>query len=263
VVTTLDIVAVTHHGLVRARNEDTVAVAGFLSGAFEGAPIRLSVDLDAPPLGLDVPSAPPRPVSMLVADGLGGHVEGFRASRLAAAMLVDQTTDMRDEETIIAALREANRAIFVEAAHNPDWFGMGTTIVGLVFHDGGAYCFNVGDSRCYHLVDGVLIQLSVDDSPALDPSLGRRFTTIVTQTLGGTRSEIEIDPHVLHRPVQPGDTFLLCSDGLTDYADLDRIEEELAGAPDDPIATAGALVRLALEGGGKDNISVILVTVGP
>jgi serine/threonine protein phosphatase PrpC len=248
-VTRVDVVAVTHRGLVRGRNEDTLAVAGFLSGAFENEPVKLEVNTE-------------QPVSFLVADGLGGHVEGFRASRLVAGLLSDATTEMRDEESIVAAVRGASDAVFTEMAHNPDWYGMGTTVVGLVLDGDRAFCLNVGDSRCYRVHDdGELEQLSIDDSPPLDPSSGRRFTTIVTQTLGGTRQESTIHPHVSVHRVVPGDRFLLCSDGLTDYSEPEALPAALADPNADPIDTANALLHAAFEGGGKDNVSIVLLKV--
>jgi PPM family protein phosphatase len=248
-VTRVDVVAVTHRGLVRGRNEDTLAVAGFLSGAFENEPLRLEVNTD-------------RPVSFLVADGLGGHVEGFRASRLAAALLSDATPELHDEEAIVAAVRGASDAVFAEMGHNPDWYGMGTTVVGLVLDGDRAFCLNVGDSRCYRVGDdGSLEQLSIDDSPPLDPASGRRFTTIVTQTLGGTRQESVIHPHVSVHRVVPGDRFLLCSDGLTDYSEPEALPAALANPHSDPVDSVNALLHAAFEGGGKDNVSIILMKV--
>jgi serine/threonine protein phosphatase PrpC len=242
----LEVVAVTHRGRVRPRNEDTVAVAGFQSGAREGQPVRITVDAV-------------RPVALLVSDGLGGHPEGGRASRLAAATVADQGPSLHDVDAVVAAVASANDAVYDEMAQTPAWSRMGATIVALVLTDGQAICVNVGDSRCFLLRGGDLVQLSRDDSPA--PAAGETaVATIVTQTLGGRAHRTRVEPHVHHTEVRPGDRFLLCSDGLTNEVPADRIERELVEAADD-LAAVEALLRGALDAGGRDNISIVLATV--
>jgi PPM family protein phosphatase len=104
------------------------------------------------------------------------------------------------------------------------------------------------------------VQLSTDDSPPPlleDPS---GPVAVVTQTLGGTPEPVAISPHVHSMKVAPGDRFLLCSDGLTDCVPLDDIEQRLAGAGDD-LVQVRALLDAAMNAGGPDNISIVLITV--
>jgi serine/threonine protein phosphatase PrpC len=245
--TRVDVVAVTHRGRERRHNEDTVAVAGYQSGVLEGRPVRFAVDTLLP-------------VTCLVADGLGGHAEGGRASRLAAAVIGDAAPGLRDSEAVVRAVRAANDAVYEEMAYTPRWSAMGATVVVLVLVDGSAICVNVGDSRCFLQRAGSLVQLSADDSPA--PAAGETAEpAVVTQTLGGWPAPAAVEPHVHRTPVEPGDQFLLCSDGLTDMVPLDRIEKEMAAAPDE-VAGVEALLRAALDAGGRDNISIVLATVG-
>lgn len=238
----VDVAAVTHRGRVRDHNEDTIAVGGFLSGAVEGEPTRLTL-------------ATARPVTCLVADGLGGHAEGARASRLAASVIVDASPAFHDAEAIVAAVGSADDAVRAEAALCPQWTNMGTTVVVLTLNDGEATCVNVGDSRCYLIRDGVLVQLSSDDSP-IPAGAGGTRSRLVTQSLGaGT-----VRPHVHTLKAVAGDRFLLCSDGMTDYVPLDDVEERL-GAADDAVESLRGLLRAALDGGGGDNVSALLVTI--
>lgn len=239
----IDAVAVTHRGRVRRGNEDTVAVAGFLSAAEQGEPVRVTVSST-------------RPFTGLVADGMGGHAEGGRASRLAAKVITDASPAFRDPDTVVAAVRDANTAIHTEAKVAGEWAGMGTTVVVLTVAAGTATCVNVGDSRCYLMRDENLVQLSTDDAP---PPVGLK-TGVVTQTLGGTVDERPVQPHVHQVAVRAGDRFLLCSDGLTDVVTVDEIEAGLNCAAD-AVDTVRDLLRRALDAGGPDNISVLLLTI--
>jgi len=241
------VAAVTHRGRVREHNEDAVAAAGFVSAAVEGEPVQLTVSST-------------RPVTCLVADGMGGHAEGGRASRLAARLIADASPAFGDSDAIVAAVQATNTALHAEAACSPGWSGMGTTVVILTLTGDTATCVNVGDSRCYLMRDGVLVQLSSDDSPVPVGSTPAAKTGVVTQTLGGTAVETVVHPHVHQVQVVQGDRFLLCSDGVTDYLPLDEVEDGLAAGAE-PVETVRDLLRRTLDAGGGDNISALLVTI--
>jgi PPM family protein phosphatase len=248
-VTSLDVVGMTHRGLARDHNEDTIAIGGYVSSSWEGEPVRLRVDSD-------------RPVPCLVADGLGGHAEGGRASRLVAAFLSDAWARYGDPDSLTKAVHEANDALYAEMCLSPLWTGMGTTLAGAVFAGGQAICLNVGDSRCFRLAeDATLVAVSVDDSPLAVPGAqADGVVTVVTQTLGGDGVPSAVEPHVYTGATKSGDRFLLCSDGLTDYVPLDAVEERLR-AHDDPVSAVRATVGAALRESAPDNVSVVLVTV--
>jgi len=200
-----------------------------------------------------------RPVACLVADGLGGHAQGDRASRLTAATITDAASTFHDAGAVVEAVHAANDAVYEEMAHAGPWSGMGSTVVVLVIAGGDVICVNVGDSRCFLLRDDALVQLSSDDSPM--PSVGSAAaTTVVTQTLGGRHARAAVAPHVYRTAVCPGDRFLLCSDGLTDVVPVDRIEAELVKAADGTAAVE-ALLRAALDAGGPDNISILVAAL--
>ena len=139
--------------------------------------------------------------------------------------------------------------------------GLGTTVAGRALGGGKVVVFNVGDSRVYRIRAGGLEQLSTDDTPGpkLDDGRTAAVTTpLVTQALGGSAGYEEIVPHVLEEPLEAGARYLACTDGLTDLVAADEILR-LIGEDDTEAATA--LFRAAMDRGGRDNISLVLVRV--
>jgi serine/threonine protein phosphatase PrpC len=134
---------------------------------------------------------------------------------------------------------------------------MGTTVAGAVVKPGSLLVFNVGDSRVLASCDDGLRQVSVDDSPPLEP--GRRTTSLVTQCLGGTRTYRAIQPHVTAEPLSPGARYLICTDGLTDPLPNEEINEVMR-EPNDGRA-AFELWKAAIAAGGPDNITLALVRI--
>ncbi len=205
-----------------------------------------------------------------VADGMGGHQGGEVASAMAVDIAGERATDP-DLETLKSAVREANRAIFEKAGGDRDLHGMGTTFVAVQLvegPDGDEIAWvNVGDSRLYLLRDDRLIQLSDDHSLVEDLVRDGQLThdeaathprrNIVTRALG-----IDLDVDVDGNTVQPftGDRYLLCSDGLSDEVTSDQMASVLRRLAD-PDEASAELVRLANEGGGRDNITVLIVDV--
>jgi len=146
----------------------------------------------------------------------------------------------------------------------------GATLITLLLADGEAYAANIGDSRCYLYRDGCLSRLSEDHTAVqrlialgiIEPAEAKTHPERhrLTQHLGIFPDELIIQPHTVQLPVRPGDRFLLCSDGLTDMLeeeDLSALLRSQTAAP----ACAAALYQLAMQRGGKDNISVLLVGI--
>jgi protein phosphatase len=162
----------------------------------------------------------------------------------------------------------ANRAIFNAANSNPQYAGMGTTLVVALFRDNRLLVGHVGDSRAYRLRGGRLQQITRDHS-LLQEQIDAGLITpeqaafsanknLVTRAVG-VEDTVLLETH--QHDVQPGDVYLLCSDGLSDMLDDDTIAQILqAQAPLD--AACKALIEAANDAGGKDNISVILVRTG-
>jgi protein phosphatase len=219
----------------------------------------------------------------ILADGMGGYAAGEVASRMAVDEIFDelasalphlQASPAADDdrsglhEDMRFAARRANASILGAARREPDYEGMGSTLVIAVLMGDVMTIAHLGDSRAYRFRAGELEQLTrdhcwVDEQIAIgaltvDALLDTRYRNIVTRALG-IEDEIELEVH--DHEALPGDVFLLCSDGLTDMLDDAKIAAHLAA--ERPLGEiASALVDAANEAGGRDNVSALLVQVG-
>ena len=209
----------------------------------------------------------------VVADGMGGHRGGEVASAVATTEVIDGFTGP-DRASLVRAVRQANRAVLERAAFDPDLAGMGTTLCALAVVDGSGgqggpdalAVVNIGDSRVYRLDLDELVRVSDDHSLVADLVRAGELTSeeaavhpqrnILTRALG-----IEVDPTIDSWEFPPacGDRFLLCSDGLFNELDDDRIAELLGDGPVQEVA--GRLVSEAVAAGGHDNVTVLVVEV--
>lgn len=230
--------ALTHSGCVRPYNEDAL--------------------LDRPDLGLWV-----------VADGMGGHTDGALASgRIVDALHeIDPPTDaagfmrsVRDGLAgVDAELRERARAIAPDTV-------IASTVVVLLAFDAHYACVWAGDSRIYLMRRGEFRQLTTDHSRVQEmvdrgllgeaEALHHPYANIVTRAIGGGGP---LDLDTVQDRLEPGDLFLLCSDGLTKMLSKDEIAAGLSGAA--PAAAASALVDLSVQRGASDNVTVVVVQV--
>lgn len=202
-----------------------------------------------------------------VADGMGGHQGGEQAAAITIDIMSGLTGAL-SKDRLVDTVRAANQAVFNES-ERPELRGMGTTIVAAALHADEARItlINVGDSRGYRLRDGELEQMTVDHSLVEELVRQGRITeedalthpqrNIVTRALG-LANEIEID--VFDLDARHGDRLLLCSDGLFNEVEDEVIAERLRTISE-PEALADVLIQLACEGGGRDNISVVLLDV--
>ena len=205
-----------------------------------------------------------------VADGMGGHTAGDVASRIVVDCLqpLRDRQDLRPED-LRAELAHANREILDHSQASPQLRGMGTTVtgIGLVSFAGTDHwvVFNVGDSRVYRYVGGVLVQLTVDHSEVEEMVGAGRLSSaearlhprrnVVTRALGtdpGPEADLRVVPPIV------GERFVLCSDGLNSEIDDGQIAEVLRHQRNATEA-ADALVQAALDAGGRDNVTVIVV----
>lgn len=200
-----------------------------------------------------------------VADGMGGHAAGDVAAEAVVTALRALTEAPRaiDATAIEAVLAYTGRRLHARTAGGAARMS-GSTVVALHLQGSAGTLLWAGDSRAYRLRDGMLARLSHDhslvqeliDAGALTPEMAERHPKahVVTRALGAA-SDIEIDIRAVD--VQPGDRYLLCSDGLSGAGDPD-----LAGLARHPIETiADALLDRALADGGKDNISLVLIEI--
>jgi protein phosphatase len=212
----------------------------------------------------------------VLADGMGGYNAGEVASSMATSFIhselgrwlreaSSQATDAEVRRAMDICVDNANRAIFNAAHANPQYAGMGTTLVVACFREDRVLVGHVGDSRCYRLRAGRLQQITRDhsllqeqiDAGLITPEQAAFSSNknLVTRAVG-VEDGVQLEAH-LH-DVQPGDLFLMCSDGLSDMLDDGTIAQLLL-ANDLLEPCAQALVTAANDAGGKDNISVILV----
>ncbi len=249
----LEIASATHTGMVRSHNEDAIAADGGV--------------------GLAV-----------LADGMGGYNAGEVASGIAVALI---TSEMRQaipktnlhalsqEEGDLQAVRmlkgvvtKTNTSIFESANSQPQYAGMGTTLVVALFRDNRVSVAHIGDSRLYRMRNERLDQVTRDhsllqeqiDSGMLSKEAARRSQNknLVTRALG---IEPEVEPEIHTYDAQPGDIYLLCSDGLNDMVEDEDIELTLNAMGSNLPLAANQLVQMANDNGGRDNISVILVKI--
>lgn len=202
-----------------------------------------------------------------VADGMGGEKYGNLAAEIAAKAIAKHADQLIDEEILNQAVQTANDSIVEEQTRGPEYSHMGTTLSGVFIQGEGLITFHVGDSRVYRFRDGLLRQLTRDQSQVqqlidfgqITPEQARNHPerNVILQALG-ERNKIEPEIIRYDGSFFAEDILLLCSDGLTDMLDLSIIEEVLK--EEDTLETkCRCLVDLANEYGGHDNISVILI----
>lgn len=227
--------AATHRGRVRANNEDSYSPEASGRG--------------------------PGPVTVMVADGMGGAVGGEIASKTA----VENASTGRGDPAERVAM--ANQAVVKRTLNNPSLAGMGTTLTLIEFGGNGvARLAHVGDSRAYLWRDGEITQITDDHTVVAEHIAAGRISehdaashpqrSMLTRVLGMT-PDLEID--AIDFEVELGDRFLICSDGLTNMVDDHRITEIIrAGTPEEVVWT---LIEEANRAGGQDNVTVVVVDV--
>jgi protein phosphatase len=212
--------------------------------------------------------------AVVVADGMGGHRAGDVASELAVGSLSESLqawpmglTAEEGAARLKEIIRKANKVVYDTALLNEQYHNMGTTVVAAVLGRGGGWIGHVGDSRIYRLRNGEL-ELLTDDhtvinelskSGQLSPEEAARHPLrhAITRSVGTDR---DVSPDVRAIDWLPGDRLLLCSDGLSGLVDADALRDALSrrtGVTLDEVAQQ--LVDMALDAGGDDNVTVVLV----
>jgi len=209
------------------------------------------------------------PPLFAVADGMGGAQAGEVASALAAGALEESGANGGGERRVSELIQEANRRVHDRATTDASTAGMGTTITAaLVEADGRVVFGHVGDSRAYLLRNGTLEQLTNDHT--LVAELVRRGElspgeaqvhpqrSVITRALG---TDPDVDVDTFEVDAQPGDIYLICSDGLSSMVSSSDLEEILRKNRADLEAASRALIQAANRGGGEDNITAVLFAV--
>jgi serine/threonine protein phosphatase PrpC len=264
----LDVYGLTHKGKLRPENQDH-----FLVGSLRG---RLNVRLSSLPDTERLPVEEERVASyMMVADGVGGGRSGEEASRTALEQVAQFITEGagcyfragESERDFVTALEQAakswHNAVRERAASDPDTVGMATTLTLFIGVWPWSYLVQVGDSRYYEYANGVLTQISRDQTVAqalVDQgimsktlSLQSPLSNVLASSIGGPQTA----PVITRIPNSWETIHLLCSDGLTKHVPDERIAERL-GAMESARQVCEALLQDALDGGGTDNITILV-----
>jgi serine/threonine protein phosphatase PrpC len=204
-----------------------------------------------------------------VADGMGGAQAGEVASRLAATALAEFDAGGSGEERIVKLVQEANRRVHTASTEDSARAGMGTTMTAALVADDTVTIGHVGDSRAYRLRDGELEQLTEDHTLVAELMRSGKLSaeearihpqrSVITRALG---ADPDVDVDVFTLETQPGDVFLLCSDGLSSMVEDDDIRASLEAHLDDLDAAVDELIQKALIGGGEDNVTVVVFAIG-
>lgn len=211
----------------------------------------------------------------VVADGMGGHAAGEVASAIASKWIGDRLCDAckemdlaEIEDRFRTAFVEAGREILRQATENTAQLGMGTTATVLLLRPQGRYVIgHIGDSRAYHVRNGIMTQVTRDhswvqeqvDRGMITPEQARNHpqSNIITRALG---TEAYPTPDLYDGPIQGGDIFLLASDGLTDMLEEEHILR-IVQREEDPERCVSKLVQEANLAGGMDNISALVARI--
>ena len=250
----VDFAVRSHSGLVRIHNEDDFLIA-------------------------------PEHNVFVVADGMGGHAAGMVASGECVRVILDylsggKTTQTSLNNQVISdhgssqearnfarSLRIANREIFMASNRKRALSGMGTTAVGVRIHRENAIIVNIGDSRCYLLREGTLQQISKDHSLSNfllehgrenEARMARLTLSNVIMRALGLENDVEVD--VFEEKLEDNDTFMICSDGLSDLVSDKKIKN-IMHMPISLETQVDQLIEAALEEGGRDNITVLILQV--
>jgi protein phosphatase len=220
----------------------------------------------------------------VLADGMGGYNAGEVASGMATSLISDglqESWDMRavsrlgrddakalSEKLTREQIARANSAIYTTSQNNPECAGMGTTLVVTLFYDNFLTVAHIGDSRLYRLRGESMEQVTRDhsllqeqlDSGLITPEEAKlsQNKNLVTRALG---IDPTVEPEVHVYETQPDDTYLLCSDGLSDMVEDEEIRLTLITLKTNPNLTVQQLVQAANDNGGRDNISAMLIRI--
>jgi len=209
-------------------------------------------------------------VLFAVADGLGGHEAGEVASRMAIDLLEEHLPYFRSNpaDKLRETFTRINTAIHQRSMSDENCKGMGTTLTALLIQDGTAYIGHVGDSRAYLVRDNVIYQLTEDHS-VVDELVRLGLLTkgeakthpqrhLLTRAIG-TLPEVDIE--IVNSKIEPGDRFILCTDGLSEAIEDSGILDVVTSNQTPP-QVVDELINLANRNGGHDNVTVIAVFVG-
>lgn len=243
---TVRIRSVSHTGLKRKNNEDMILIGDQLlrNGEYES----------------EIAVSETSPVVFAVADGMGGHKSGDLASQYVAEGMRESVkrigkgkTNNEVKEYFENEISLLHTKLMEKSESDPGLRSMGSTLVSIVFYENRIFLINAGDSRCYRFRNGILRQFSNDHSLSAITGIERKSSKALINSVGGGKS-VFIDFIDVTPSFTDGDTIVLCSDGLHDMVEDDAIEKTLTESE-----VCEPLLQAALDAGGADNISIILL----
>jgi serine/threonine protein phosphatase PrpC len=241
--------AISDKGLIREKNEDCFNV---------------------------ITGQPDIPMTFIIADGMGGHNSGDVASKMAVDFVSNFIMDYPERfsidedigQAIVEAMDMANKEIYLFSLKNKSNAGMGTTLIVAIFLKERLYIGHVGDSRVYLIRNGYIKRMTVDHSYIEElvrmGTLTRKEAemhpgrNVITRALG-CGEELQIDTYCFQ--IEDNDSYIICTDGLTNMLSENEIKEIVENSKD-PQHACDQLVRKANENGGEDNITVIVIKTG-
>jgi protein phosphatase len=245
----MNITASSRVGCVRSNNEDMILVSELL---IRNGKMSRQVDSNDSDRYI-----------IALADGMGGHSCGEVASAETLGNLKYYYSDLPKglspgdfNEAMNEWLISINYILEAKGVDDASCRGMGTTLVALAYYEKRFFWINCGDSRLYRLHDNKLQQMTTDHSLSNLMGVAEKHSPLITNCIGGGCKSSYIDLVECTKMVEPGDAFMLCSDGLTDMVDDQEIERLMVKGFD-----ADALCQAAEDAGGRDNVSVILIRV--
>ena len=206
----------------------------------------------------------------VLADGMGGHLGGEMASAMTVNMMLESITAKAIKNSTVSrlmhkAIMQANKSVYDSSKTNPQYRGMGTTVVALMFYDNHFTVAHVGDSRLYRLRNNQLEQITRDHSfvqeqidlglHTAEQARNSPHKNLITRAIG-IDDDVQVD--IQEDIAMPDDIYLLCSDGVNDMLEDKLIEKILIDHSCDLENASSEIIRLANEHGGKDNISALL-----
>lgn len=241
----IEVAAATNIGQVRRRNEDSFGYSG--SSVVQGDDVTRR-------------SATERlPFLAAVADGLGGYPCGDVASRIVIASLLQASPATPGQ--LLDSLVRAHERVLGHAATSPECDRLGSTVAAVLALEDRIVVANVGDTRCYAIEEnGPMTQLSIDDVPLGEVGLPGLTRPGVTASIGGFTSNRGLTPHLVEVPHGAVWRVLLCSDGLSSYAETTAISDAIR-LPDLGVACESLMARTR-DSGGQDNATALLLEIG-
>jgi len=251
----IKVVYITHRGKIRRHNEDSIIL------------LNQVIQVDEMPTPL-LQKYNRKKVIFAVADGMGGHNAGEIASRKVLEYIASTWESIDSVQEICENIQNSHFMLIEHARKNPEIVNFGTTIAGLWISNFRGVVFNVGDSRVYRINQGYLEQISKDQSLiqsliekgqlSEEDAKNHPQKNVILESIGGILDRRIIKINIKEINIKEKDSFMICSDGVSDILSVDEIENTLKG---NSIQNVKNIFNETMAKGGSDNISIILINI--